>query len=180
MPSALLRSAERCVYTCMIAQPSDIAAGAKDASATCARATAAPAMTSVVLHTLDTTTLPSSLSHLLAAAADERPLDEAIVGESKDECVTFSQLKEGAMRVAERLLWQLHQQQHQQHQQQQHPHDFSCIGILLSDSPLFMLAPCACSFARHPFCYLGAQSTLHCPFSPTHGNSLPQLTFCRS
>jgi acyl-CoA synthetase (AMP-forming)/AMP-acid ligase II len=117
-------------------------------------------MTSVVLHTLDTTTLPSSLSHLLAAAADERPLDEAIVGESKDECVTFSQLKEGAMRVAERLLWQLHQQQHQQHQQQQHPHDFSCIGILLSDSPLFMLAPCACSFARHPFCYLGAQSTL--------------------
>ena len=133
-------------------------------------------MTSVVLHTLDTSTLPSSLSHLLAAAADERPLDVAIVGESKEECVTFSQLKDGAMRVAERLLWQLHQQQHQQ---QQHPHEFSCIGILLSDSPLFMLAPCASSFAGHPFCYLGAAAR-HCPLSLTFGNSLFQLTFCRS
>ncbi len=105
-------------------------------------------MDSVVMPALETASLPDSLSHLVAAAADERPHECAIAGEGDEPGVTFAQLKDAAVRIAESLVWDLRQQD--EHQLQR-----ACIGVLLSDSPLFMVAPCACSFAAQPFCYLG-------------------------
>jgi hypothetical protein len=141
-------------------------------------------MASVVLPALDASVLPASLSQLLAAAAEERPHGIAIVGEGDEEGVTFVQLRDAAMRVAERLMCEL------RHQQQQHPQEqnelslndnektsfpFSSIGVLLSDTPLFMLAPCACSFAALPFCYLGAPQSGACLFAPSPSHPV-QLT----
>jgi acyl-CoA synthetase (AMP-forming)/AMP-acid ligase II len=102
-------------------------------------------MASVVLPTLDPATLPASLSHLLTAAAEELPNSCAVVGDEHGANITFAQLKDAAVSLAAHLFWEVQQQQL----------EHACIGILLSDSPLFMLAPCACSYAAQPFCFLG-------------------------